>query len=320
MRAVKFDSYGGPEVLYVTDVERPQPSSGQMLVRVKATSINPIDYKVRRGDMQGMVPVTFPSGQGGDFAGVVEALADDVLGFGVGDEVFGSTATRDAQAQYAVVEAARVARKPVGLTWETAGSISIVGTTAWAMVASVNVSAEDTVLISGASGGVGSLACQLAVAAGATVIGVASERNHAWLKSLGVTPVTYGDGLDKRIIDAAADAAAQRVAEGGSADAQIDAVLDAQGDGYVDLGLKLGVAPERIDTVADHATAAQRPGVKTEGSAFAPVPQSLVELADQILERKLELRIDRVFPMDQVRAAYELLEGGHPHGKIVLTP
>jgi NADPH:quinone reductase-like Zn-dependent oxidoreductase len=199
MRAVRFESYGGTDVLDVVDVETPEVGEGTVLLKVKACSINPFDSKVREGLMEGMVPVTFPSAQGSDVAGVIEAVGDGVDGWAVGDEVLGATAVRGSQAEYALGDPGRLVRKPQALGWETAGAINVVGATAWAMVAAVDVAGADTVLVSGASGGVGSLACQLAVKRGAKVIGVASAPNHEWLQSLGVTPVPYGEGLEQAV-------------------------------------------------------------------------------------------------------------------------
>jgi NADPH:quinone reductase-like Zn-dependent oxidoreductase len=305
MRAVQFDSYGGPDVLHIAEVERPEALAGTVLVKVKACSINPFDYKVREGLMEGMIPVEFPSGQGSDVAGVIEQVGEGVHGWNVGDEVLGAASARASQAEYALANPAKLARKPAALSWETAGAVNTVGATAWAMVAAVDVKAADTVLVSGASGGVGSLACQIAIEIGAKVIGVASEGNHQWLQAHGVIPVAYGETLQQDTV-AITD--------------HVDAVLDAHGGGYVELGIELGVAPERIDTVADHAAAKRFEGVKVEGSAAAPMPQALQELAEKLATGEFELRIDRVLPLDEVQEAYELLEDGHPQGKVVLVP
>jgi NADPH:quinone reductase-like Zn-dependent oxidoreductase len=164
----------------------------------------------------------------------------------------------------------------------------------------------ETVVISGAAGGVGSLAVQLARRTGATVIGLASESNHEWLKSHGVVPVAYGDGVADRI---------RTAAPGG-----VDAFIDAFGDGYVELALALGVAADRIDTIADFA-AAQKHGVKTDGgTAAGPGGRVLTELAGLIADGHLEVPIANVYPLTQVREAYTELERRHTRGKIVLRP
>jgi NADPH:quinone reductase-like Zn-dependent oxidoreductase len=161
------------------------------------------------------------------------------------------------------------------------------------------------VVVSGAAGGVGSIAVQLARIAGAKVIGLASQANHKWLADHGVIPVAYGDGVADRI----------RRAAGG----RVDAFIDAFGRGYVDLAIELGVAPNRIDTIIDFA-AAEKHGVKTEGSREAARAEVLAELAGLMAAGRLEIPIARVYPLAQVQDAYRELERRHTHGKIVLVP
>ena len=304
-RAVRFDEYGGVDVLHVDDVDPPQPGPGQLLLRVRAAGINPGEAKIRQGLMHERFPATFPSGEGSDLAGVVEEVGDGVTGFAPGDEVLGFTHNRASHAELAVVEARNVTRKPPSVPWEVAGALYVVGVTAWAAVGAVDLSAEDTVVVSGAAGGVGSLVVQLARRTGARVIGLASERNHEWLRSHDVTPVTYGDGVEQRIRNAA----------GGTPDAFIDTV----GEGYVELALKLGVRPERIETIADFA-AAQQHGTQMAGSMSPDNPaQVLADLAALIDRGELEIPIAGVYPLDQVRDAFREVERGHTHGKIVLV-
>jgi NADPH:quinone reductase-like Zn-dependent oxidoreductase len=305
-RAVRFDQYGGVDVLHVDDVDPPRPGPGQLLVSVKAAGINPGEGKIRQGMMHERFPATFPSGQGSDLAGVVEEVGERTGGFSVGDEVLGFTHNRASQAELVVVEAENVTRKPPSVPWEVAGALYVVGVTAYAAVQAVDLTAQDTVVVSGAAGGVGSLAVQLAGRTGARVVGLASEPNHQWLRDHGVTPVTYGDGVEERIREAA----------GGAPTAFIDTV----GSGYVDLALTLGVRPERIETIIDFA-AAQKHGTQMAGSMSPEDPaQVLAELADLIARGELELPIARVYPLERVRDAFRQLEGGHTHGKIVLVP
>jgi NADPH:quinone reductase-like Zn-dependent oxidoreductase len=304
-QAVRFDEYGGVDVLRVVDVDRPVPGPGQVLVRVKATGINPGEAKIREGLLAQQWPTTFPSGEGSDLAGVVEELGAGVTGFAVGDEVIGFTDNRASHAELVVVEAANLIPKPAGVSWEAAGSLYVAGATAWAMVHAVSVSAGDTVVVSGAAGGVGSVAVQLARNAGATVIGLASEPNHPWLTSHGVIPVRYGEGVADRI----------RAASGG----RVDAFLDTQGGGYVELALELGVRPDRIDTIADF-TAREKYGVKIDGNAVGGNARVLAELAGLIDQGRLEIPIAGVYPLAKVQDAYRELERGHTHGKIVLKP
>ncbi len=304
-KAVRFDEYGAVDVLYLAEVDRPLPGPGQVLVRVRAAGINPGEAKIRSGAMAQQWPATFPSGEGSDLAGVVEELGDGVTGFAAGDEVIGFTDNRASHAELVVVEAANLTRKPAGVPWEEAGALFVVGATAWAMVHAVGVSEGDTVVVSGAAGGVGSIAVQLARNAGATVIGLASEPNHKWLESHGVVPVAYGDGAADRI----------RAASGG----KVDAFGDTQGGGYVELALELGVAPERIDTIADYSAPAKY-GVKADGNAVGASAEVLAELAALIDSGRLEVPIAAVYPLANVQDAYRELEKGHTRGKIVLKP
>jgi NADPH:quinone reductase-like Zn-dependent oxidoreductase len=304
-RAVRFDEYGGIDVLKVVDVDAPVPGPAQLLVRVKATGINPGEAKIREGMLAARWPATFPSGEGSDLAGVVEQLGDQVDGFELGDEVIGFTDDRASHAELVVVDAANATHRPPNVPWTAAGSLFVVGTTAYAAVRAVGVSSGDTVVVSGASGGVGSITVQLARQAGATVIGLASERNHQWLSDHGVIPVTYGDGVAERIRDAA----------GG----KVDAFIDTVSEDYVRLALELGVAPDRIDTITDFR-AGEKHGVKTDGTSAAATAEVLAELARLIDERQLEVPIARVYPLEQVRDAFAELERGHTRGKIVLEP
>ncbi len=174
MQAVRFAEYGDIEVLNVVEVPTPDPGPGQALVRVKAAGINPGEAKIRAGLLHSRWPATFPSGQGSDLAGVVTQVGPGVAGVKVGDEVIGYTDDRTSQAEYVAVEVKNLTPKPPGVPWEVAGSIFVTGATAYAAVRAVLATEGDTVVVSGATGGVGSLAVQLAKLAGATVIGLAS--------------------------------------------------------------------------------------------------------------------------------------------------
>jgi NADPH:quinone reductase-like Zn-dependent oxidoreductase len=303
-RAVRFDRYGGIDVLDVVDVPAPVPGPGQLLIRVKDAGINPGEAKIREGLLHERWPATFPSGQGSDLAGVVEQVGEGVDGWAAGDEVIGFTDNRASQAELVVVEAQNVTARPAGVPWPVAGALFVAGTTAYAAVRAVSAGSGDTVVVAGAAGGVGSITVQLAILAGATVIGLASERNHDWLKGFGVIPVSYGDGVEERIAEAAGRG--------------VDAFIDLAG-GYVQIALDLGVKPERVDTVVDFG-AGQKYGVKTEGTAAAATAEVLAELAKLIDEGRLDVPIARVYPLEQVREAFRELEQGHTRGKIVLEP
>ncbi len=305
MRAVRVHEYGGIDVLRVEEVARPVPGPGQVLVEVRAAGIQPGEVAIREGARHDRWPATFPSGQGSDLAGVVVATGPEVRGFAAGDEVLGFTHNRASHAEFVVADDVDLTHRPAGLSWDVAGSLYVAGTTAYATVFAVDPAPGDTVVVSGAAGGVGSLAVQLARRRGATVIGLASEPNHAWLQDHGVVPVAYGQGTADRI----------RHAAGGS----VDAFIDTFGDGYVDLAVELGVRPERINTIRDWPAAA-RIGARTYGEGAAACAVVVGELARLAARGELEVPIARTYPLEQVRDAFRELEGRHAHGKIVLRP
>jgi NADPH:quinone reductase-like Zn-dependent oxidoreductase len=305
-KAVRFDDYGDIDVLEVRDVPRPVPADGEVLVAVKAAGINPGEAMIRRGALHDRWPATFPSGQGSDLAGVVAELGGDVDGFAVGDEVIGFSQTRSSQAEFTVIPAEQLTPKPAAVPWEVAGGLYVAGATAYAAVRSVNLKTGDTVAISGAAGGVGTITVQLAKRSGATVLGIAGPANDDWLSAHGAIPVNYGDDLADRLRAA-------------SPTGRVDAFLDLFGGGYVEVAVnELGIAPDRVDTIIDFA-AAERFGIKVEGSAEASSAAVLAELAELIAAGELEVPIARVFPLDQVRDAYRALEERHTRGKLILS-
>ncbi len=301
-RAVQFEQYGGIDVLHVVDVPRPEPGAGEVLVRVKAAGINIGEAKIRQGLLHERWPATFPSGQGSDFAGVVEEVGSGGTGFAAGDEVLGFTNDRASHADYVVVEPSNLVLKPSAVPWEVAGSLFVAGVTAYAAVRAVSVGKGDTLVVSAAAGGVGSIAVQLASMHGANVVGLAGEANRQWLEDHGVVPVTYGEGATARIREMTG---------------RVDAFIDAFGDGYVEMALELGVDPARIDTIVNFA-AVERFGVKAEGNAAAADGRVLPELVDLVAAGRLEVPIAATYPLTEVREAYRQLETGHLRGKIVL--
>jgi NADPH:quinone reductase-like Zn-dependent oxidoreductase len=304
-KAVRFDAYGDIDVLEVRDVPRPVPSDGEVLVEVRAAGINPGEAMIRRGALHDRWPATFPSGQGSDLAGTVVGLGDGVEDFAVGDEVIGFSLTRSSQAEFVVVPAAQLTPKPTAVPWDVAGGLYVAGATAYAAVRSVNLKTGDTVAISGAAGGVGTIAVQLAKRSGATVLGIAGPANDDWLSAHRAIPVNYGDDLADRLRAA-------------SPTGRVDAFLDLFGGGYVEVAVdELRVTPDRVDTIIDFA-AVERFGVKSEGSADATSAAVLAELAGLIAAGELEVPVARVFPLDQVRDAYRALEERHTRGKLVL--
>ncbi|MEU4670911.1 NADP-dependent oxidoreductase [Amycolatopsis sp. NPDC023774] len=304
-QAVRYSEHGGIDVLRVEDVARPVPGPGQVLVEVRAAGINPGEAAIREGVFAQQFPSTFPSGQGSDLAGVVAELGADVDEIELGDEVIGFVHTRSSQAEFVLVDAENLTPKPSGVSWEVAGGLFVAGTTAYAAVRAIGLREDDTLVVSGAAGGVGSLVVQLAKLTGATVVGIASEANHAWLEEQDVRPVAYGEGLEDRI----------REVTGG----KVDAFIDTYGDGYVELALRLGVYTGRIDTVIDFA-AARKYNVKTDGNMAAASAEVMRDLAALVDKGLLEVPVAATYPLAQVRDAYRELERRHTRGKIVLKP
>jgi NADPH2:quinone reductase len=304
-RAVRFDRYGDRDVLYVADVPMPEPSAGEVLVEIKAAGINPGESSIRSGALHERFPASFPSGQGSDLAGIVTAVADGVTDFAVGDEVLGYSWQRSSQATHAAVPAAQLIRKPEALSWAVAGSLYVVACTAWAAVHAIDPQPGETVAVSAATGGVGSIVVQLLRLRGAHVLGIASPANAAWLTAQGATPVGYGDRLAEDLAAAAPKG--------------IDAFIDLFGPEYVQLAVDLGIPADRIETVISFEKAAQY-GTKNLGSGDASNREVLTQMAALVADGRIEIPIAATYPLDQVRDAFAALEQRHTHGKIALIP
>src|SRR5665213_498965 len=304
-RAVRFDHYGDRDVLYIADVEIPVPPAGEVVVEVRAAAINPGEATIRNGALEKMFPATFPSGEGSDLAGVVSSIGDGVTEFAVGDDVLGWSWRRSSHAEYVAAPLPQLIAKPAALSWEVAGSLYVVACTAYAAVRAVGAGPGDTVAVSAAAGGVGSVVVQLLRTKQATVLGIASPGNHDWLTAQGATPFAYGDGLADRLKAAAPNG--------------IDAFIDLFGPEYVQLAVDLGVAPDRIETIISRAKA-QEVGAKTEGSGDASTTAVLSEMAALVASGQIEIPIAATYPLEKVRDAFAELEERHTHGKIVLIP
>ena len=304
-RAVRFDEYGDRYVLHVTEVPMPQPAAGEVLVEVRAAGINPGEAAIRSGAMHERFPATFPSGQGSDLAGVVTELGEGVTDFGLGDEVLGFSWQRSSQATHVVVPVSQLISKPHALSWEVAGSLYVVGCTAWAAVEAVAPKPGETVAVSAAAGGVGTVVVQLLAVRGAHVLGIASPANADWLTAHGATPVPYGDRLAGALTAAA---------PGG-----IDAFIDLFGPEYVQLAVELGISRDRIETIISFQKA-QELGTKSAGSEGASTREVLTEMADLVASGRIEIPIAATYPLDRVRDAFAEIEKRHTRGKIVLIP
>ena len=303
-RAVQFDEYGGLDVLTVRDVDLREVGKEDVVVDVRAAGINPGEAAIRQGKL-GEDTSKLPSGEGSDLAGVVREVGIDVTGFAPGDEVLGWSWERSSHAEACVVPADQLISKPPALDWEAAGALYVVGVTAFAAVRAVDVKEGDTVVVSAAAGGVGTITVQLLKVNGAEVVGLASADHHDWLREKGVTPVAYGDGVMERILEATPQG--------------IDAFIDLYGPDYIDLALQLDVPPEKIETIIAFERAGEV-GAKAEGSSDATTPEILGEMAELVATGRIEMPIAATYPLAEVREAFEQLEDRHTLGKIVLIP
>ncbi|MEV7009999.1 NADP-dependent oxidoreductase [Streptosporangium sp. NPDC051022] len=299
--AIAFSEYGGPEVLHQITVEEPEAGPGQVRVRVRAAGVAPFDTKLRAGELAGFFNAAFPQRLGNEFAGVVDEVGPEVTGFAAGDEVIGFTFA-EAYAEVVVVPAGQLAGKPEGLPWEVAGALPVVGQGAYHFVQELNVESGETFLIHAAAGGVGTVAAQLARLRGAKVIGTAGEGNHDYLRSLGVIPVTYGEGLVDRIREVAPDG--------------VDAALDAIGGVATDVSVKLVADRDRIGTLVDADQAIEKYGIRRLVGGRSP--ETLAHLADLAVRGELRLPTT-AFALADVAQAHRRVDGGHGRGKVVLT-
>ncbi len=304
-RAVRFDRYGGRDVLYVAEVPMPTPSPDEVVVAVKAAGINPGETAIRSGALADRFPATFPSGEGSDLAGLVVAVGDGVDEFAIDDPVLGFSWNRSSHATHVSVPVSQLIHKPPELRWEVAGSLYVVGCTAYAAVRAADPKAGETVAVSAAAGGVGTVVVQLLALRNAKVLGIASPSNADWLRSHGVVPVPYGDGLAERLKAATPDA--------------INAFIDLFGPDYVQLAVDLGIPRDRIETITSFQKA-QELGVKADGSGTASTPEVLTEMAGLVASRAIEIPIAATYPLERVADAFQELERRHTRGKIVLIP
>jgi NADPH:quinone reductase-like Zn-dependent oxidoreductase len=304
-RAVRFDRYGGTDELYLADVAMPVAGPGRVVVEVRATAVNPGESAIRRGLLHDRFPATFPSGQGSDLAGVVVAVGPDVADVEVGAEVLGWSWERSAHATHVAVPVTQLIARPPELPWTVAGALYVISAAATAAIAAVEPQPGETVVVSAAAGGVGSLVVQLLARRGVSVLAIASPQRDDWLRAHGAVPVHRGDRLGARL-----QAAAPR---------GIDAVIDLFGPEYVQLGIDLGVARDRIETIIAFA-AAQEHGTRSLGSEDATSTGTLSATADLVAAGRLEVPIAGTYPLHEVAAAFDELEQRRTHGKIVLLP
>jgi NADPH:quinone reductase-like Zn-dependent oxidoreductase len=303
-KAVQLSAYGGLDQVRIVDVAKPEAQAGEVVVRVVAAGTNPGEISIREGRLKDVYPMEFPFGQGTDLSGRIDSVGAGVTGLVPGDEVLGWTDRRAAQAEYVASSPSQLIPKPPALDWFRAGSLFVVATTAVAAVRAVSLKPGDVVAISGAAGGVGSLAIQLARRERARVIGIASDGSAEFLRSVGVEPLAYGDGLPERL---------RALAPQG-----VDAFIDLFGGGYVELAVTLGVARERINTIIDFA-AAQKYGIKTDGSSAAASRETLAYVANLVAWGEIVMPLTAIYPFASIRDAYTELARRKARGKIVLA-
>ncbi|MFZ3495521.1 NADP-dependent oxidoreductase [Streptomyces sp. 5.8] len=303
MRAMTYDTYGGVEVLSETRIQVPKVGPGEVLVRVRCASVNPVDWKIMAGGLDGLMDVVYPVVPGWDVAGTVEYVGIDTPEFTVGDEVI-AYARKDyvhggTFAEFVTVPVRALAPKPASLTWQQAAGLPLAGLTAYQLLTRLDTGKEDTVLVHGAAGGVGSLGVQIARALGARVIGTASARNHDRLRELGCEPVEYGDGLADRVRALAPDG--------------VTVVADFVG-GVLDTTLAVLAEGGRHASIADHTVL----GSGGQWMWVRPVGADLAELGRLADAGQLTVTVAETFPLAELSAAFELSREGHTAGKIVL--
>ncbi|WBB68384.1 NADP-dependent oxidoreductase [Micromonospora sp. WMMD812] len=301
MRVAGFAQHGGPEVLRLMERETPRAGSGQVRVRVKAAGVQPFDCALRAGWTPPGVAPSLPTVPGNEFAGVIDQVGEGLTGLGIGAEVLGF-GQLNAYAEYVVVPADQVTAKPAGMPWEVAGGFSAGAQTAHIALEQLGVGKGDTVLIHGAAGGVGTVAVQLAVRRGATVVGTASVANHDHLRTLGATPLEYGDGLLERVRAVAPDG--------------VDAALDGAGGDALTVSLAVVADRSRILTLVEHGRAAEL-GIRVTPNLRSAA--RLAELADLHSQGRLRIHVRGTYPLERAADAHREVETGHGRGKVVLT-
>ncbi|QGF23715.1 NADP-dependent oxidoreductase [Raineyella fluvialis] len=304
MRAMTYDSYGDPEVLRLLDLPLPKVGPGEVLVRVKAAAVNPVDWKVMAGGLDALMDVRFPVVPGWDVAGVVEKVGIDTPEYAVGDEVFGY-ARKDyvhggTMAQYVTLAVRHIATKPAALSWTEAAAVPLAGLTAYQVLARLGLSRGETVLIHNASGGVGSAAAQIARDLGARVLGSCSPASSERVRGLGAEPVTYGAGLADRVLALAPDG--------------VDVVADFVG-GVLEVTRAVLKEGGRHASIADHGVI----GAGGQWMWVRPDAGDLAALATMLEQGRLRVDVAETYPLEQLAEAYRRSMSGHVKGKIAIT-
>ncbi|MFD4896679.1 NADP-dependent oxidoreductase [Streptomyces sp. NPDC058411] len=296
MRKVSFAEFGGPDVLRLVDAEEPHAGRGRIRITVRAAGVNPVDWRIREGQILGAHPTVLPSGVGQDAAGVVDEVGEDVEGVAIGDHVFGEGAAT--YAEFAVLSA--WARMPEGLTFEEAAGYPSVVETALRVIREVGVRPGQTLLVSGASGGVGSAVLQIARHQGIAVIGTAGAANQDYVRGLGATATTYGEGWTERVRQLG----------------RVDAALDLAGSGVIRELVELTGDPRKVLSIAD--LGAPEFGVRFSGVAGS-MPDALAEAAGLIARGELHIPVEKSYTLAEAAAAHIDSHAGRTRGRRVLV-
>ncbi|WP_234539968.1 NADP-dependent oxidoreductase [Streptomyces shenzhenensis] len=301
-QAYVYTRHGGPETEAFADIDRPVPGPGELLIAVRAAGVNPVDWKLRGGFRRpGQSEARFPAVLGSEAAGVVEEIGAGVTGFSVGDEVFGNT-PHGAFAEYALLAASATAHKPAALSFTDAATLPVAAATAFDGVRQLDLPEGATLLVTGAGGGVGVAALQIARAWGLRVVGVASAAKKDLVESLGAVHVPSGPGLADRVRAAAPEG--------------VDGVYDLVGGEVLTEAAGLLADRTRLITAgAPPQTVAALGGARVERARTAAV---LDEVAELVVAGELDPRVSRTFPLDRADEALRAVEDGHALGKIVI--
>ncbi|MEU6765098.1 NADP-dependent oxidoreductase [Streptomyces sp. NPDC046853] len=295
MKRVSFAEFGGPDVLQLIDAEEPHAGPGQIRIAVRAAGVNPVDWRIREGQVLGAHPTELPSGVGLDASGVVDEVGEGVEGVAIGDHVFGEG--HGTYAEFAVLGA--WARMPEGLTFEEAAGYPSVMETALRVIREVGVQPGQTLLVSGASGGVGSAVLQVARERGISVIGTAGAANQDYVRGLGAIATMYGEGLVERV---------RRLG-------RVDAALDLAGTGVIRELVELTGDPQKVVSTAD--LTAPDFGVRFSGVAGS-MPDALAETVALISRGRLHIPVEKSYALADAAAAHVDSQAGHTRGRRVL--
>ncbi len=298
MKALRFSEYGGPEVLQLVEIEAPHAAEGQIRIAVRAAGVNQLDWKIRAGYMREDMPLLLPAGVGNDAAGIVDEVGEGVTDVAIGDEVFGSGLATFAE--HAVLSS--WAKKPAELPFEEAAGYPVPAETAIRILKQVGIQPGETLLVSGATGGVGSAVVQIARHRGINVIGTASERSQDYLQKLGAVATTYGSGLVERV---------RALAPHG-----VDAALDLAGSGVIPELIELTGEAKKVLSIADFT--APKYGAQVSSTA-QDAANSFAEVARMFTDGVFRIPVEKAFPLSKTGEAQEASATGHVTGRFVVT-